>query len=366
MKKFWKLCKAWKLWQIVVPICLVVASFLILRLTRGYPWAAEFLFARGFYKYYAILWSSVTQWFPFSLMELGIVLFPFLAVFLIVWVIVHRRNWKKYLLICLWTVCIVFFWITCTCNVNYNRYPFAVIGELTVRDSSAEELYQLCLRLSKEANLLRAQLTKEDEDGAMQLMDPSIYQMSKTARSSYRDLNEEYGVFNYRTANTKPIFFSHLMSYTDLVGVYCPITMETNVNTDVADYSIPSTMCHELAHFFGFMREDEANFIGYLACIHSDSIEFRYSGTMLALIHAGNKLSEVDMDAYNQLWQQYSEGLVRDLKQNSEYWKQFQQSTVREVSTSINDAYLKANHQTDGVRSYGRMVDLLLAYYREE
>ena len=72
------------------------------------------------------------------------------------------------------------------------------------------------------------------------------------------------------------------------------------------------------------------------------------------------------MDAYNQLWQQYSEGLVRDLKQNSEYWKQFQQSTVREVSTSINDAYLKANHQTDGVRSYGRMVDLLLAYYREE
>lgn len=350
----------------MVPICLVVSSFLILRLTREYPWAAEFLFARGFYKYYAILWSSVTQWVPFSLMELGIVLFPFLAVFLIVWVIVHRRNWKKYLLICLWTVCIVFFWITCTCNVNYNRYPFAVIGELTVRDSSAEELYQLCLRLSKEANLLRAQLTKEDEDGAMQLMDPSIYQMSKTARSSYRDLNEEYGVFNYRTANTKPIFFSHLMSYTDLVGVYCPITMETNVNTDVADYSIPSTMCHELAHFFGFMREDEANFIGYLACIHSDSIEFRYSGTMLALIHAGNKLSEVDMDAYNQLWQQYSEGLVRDLKQNSEYWKQFQQSTVREVSTSINDAYLKANHQTDGVRSYGRMVDLLLAYYREE
>ena len=32
----------------------------------------------------------------------------------------------------------------------------------------------------------------------------------------------------------------------------------------------------------------------------------------------------------------------------------------------MNDAYLKANGQKNGLRSYGRMVDLLLAYYRDE
>ncbi|HPE16562.1 MAG TPA: DUF3810 family protein, partial [Oscillospiraceae bacterium] len=32
----------------------------------------------------------------------------------------------------------------------------------------------------------------------------------------------------------------------------------------------------------------------------------------------------------------------------------------------MNDAYLKANAQRDGVKSYGRMVDLLLAEYRDE
>ena len=31
----------------------------------------------------------------------------------------------------------------------------------------------------------------------------------------------------------------------------------------------------------------------------------------------------------------------------------------------MNDAYLRLNQQEDGVQSYGRMVDLLLAYYRE-
>ena len=36
---------------------------------------------------------------------------------------------------------------------------------------------------------------------------------------------------------------------------------------------------------------------------------------------------------------------------------------VAEVSTQINDSYLKAHSQEDGVRTYGRMVDLMLAYY---
>lgn len=358
--------KLHNIWKIMIPLFLTAASFFLLGITRRYPWAAEYIFARGIYKYYAILWSSITQIFPFSLMELGIVLSPFAAVFLIVWFVRHRKDLRRYLLLVLWAASIVLLWLTVTCNINYSRYSFAVVGGLAVRDSGKEELYRLCMRLAEEANALRAQLEREDDYGAMELSEHSVRQMSKTARRAYQSLNEEYGVFDYRTADTKPIFFSRLMSYTDLVGVYCPITMETNVNTDVADYSIPSTMCHELAHFFGYMREDEANFIGYLACMHSDSVEFRYSGTVLALIHAGNQLSDVDMEAYNELWSTYSEGLVRDLGQNSEYWKQFQETAVSEVSTSINDAYLKANHQTDGVKSYGRMVDLLLAYYREE
>lgn len=355
-----------KAWKVVTPLVLLAVSFFILKITEINPAVAEYGFARGFYKYYAIIWSGVTQWAPFSLMELGIVLSPFLAVFLLIWMMIHRKRWKRFLLGALWIGSIVFFWLTCTCNVNYNRYPFAQLAGLTVRDSDARELYQLCLSLAADANELRAQLTREDEDGALELENSSVAELSKTARAAYQSLNESYGIFDYRTAVSKPVFFSHLMSYTDLVGVYCPITMETNINTDVADYSIPSTICHELAHFYGFMREDEANFIGYLASVQSDSLEFRYSGTMLALIHAGNQLADVDMEAYNALWATYSDGLVRDLKQNSEYWKQFRETVVSEVATAMNDVYLKANHQSDGVRSYGRMVDLLLAFYREK
>ena len=35
------------------------------------------------------------------------------------------------------------------------------------------------------------------------------------------------------------------------------------------------------------------------------------------------------------------------------------------MSNQMNDVYLKANSQEDGVKSYGRMVDLMLEYYRD-
>ena len=36
---------------------------------------------------------------------------------------------------------------------------------------------------------------------------------------------------------------------------------------------------------------------------------------------------------------------------------------VEEAFDSINDSYLKFNLQENGVKSYGMMVDLMLAYY---
>ena len=122
-------------------------------------------------------------------------------------------------------------------------------------------------------------------------------------------------------------------------------------------------MCHELSHLRGFMREDEANFIGYLAFRQSESAEFQYSGVMLALVHSMNSLYSVDQDAFFALAQQYSPGVAMDFQYNNLYWQQFE-GAVAEVSSKVNDSYLKANFQSDGVQSYGRMVDLLLADYR--
>ena len=57
--------------------------------------------------------------------------------------------------------------------------------------------------------------------------------------------------------------------------------------------------------------------------------------------------------------------MLTDLQAQSEYWKQFE-TPVAAAASSINDSYLKINRQQEGVRSYGRVADLIIAYYFDE
>lgn len=252
---------------------------------------------------------------------------------------------------------------TLLCGLNYHRLSFAAISGLDVRPSATEELADACTELVLRANELRAGLAENDE-GVMVMANGSYYDTSAFAQDAYRFIGAEYEVLGGFTARPKPVLASRAMSYLDITGIYMPFTFEANVNVDVPDYWIPCTMMHELAHFKGFMREDEANFVSYLACTASGDDDFDYSGTMLALIHSSNALYSADRELYWPVMEQLSEGVRRDLSANSAYWKQFE-GPVAQASSAMNDVYLKSNRQENGVKSYGRMVDLVLADYRE-
>ena len=145
--------------------------------------------------------------------------------------------------------------------------------------------------------------------------------------------------------------------------MFFPFTMESNINVDNPFSTVPWTMAHELAHQCGFMREDEANFIAYLACKESDDALMRYSGLLLAYDNATAALRKADPEAATQISAGLAPSVQRDLAERAEHWAQYE-GPVQEASNAANDAYLKANNQSDGMRSYGRMVDLLLAEQR--
>ena len=128
---------------------------------------------------------------------------------------------------------------------------------------------------------------------------------------------------------------------------------------------LAATAAHEAAHLRGFAREDEANFIAYQVCMESEEVYVRYSGTMLALIYAGNALAKLNMEMYSELYATYSKGVRADLTAYRKSWEPYK-GEAAEIHNKVNDAYLKANNQTDGVQSYGRMVDLLIAEYEKE
>ena len=105
--------------------------------------------------------------------------------------------------------------------------------------------------------------------------------------------------------------------------------------------------------------------MGYLACMASNDAELQYSAVILALINCGNQVYAWDKQTYTEIFQTYSEKVKRDLSAYNAYWKAYE-GPVEEMMTQVNDSYLKHNQQQSGVKSYGEMVDLLLAWYAKQ
>lgn len=348
-------------------LCFPVSAVLSL-LAWNVPGFAEW-YATHPYAVLSRIGNFLSGLLPFSAAELLVVVCPIaVLVWLIRQVVLAVRSpgnrarsalGSALRLLCAGGIVLLLF--TLNCGINYSRATFAETCGLPVQDSSVEELETLCVSLTEKLNELRP-LVAEDGDGVMELSS-SFAALGDDAREAFDTLSEEYPLLTGGYGRPKEVLLSRLMSWCNITGVFFPFTFEANVNSDVPDYSIPSTMCHELSHLRGFMREDEANFIGYLACCRSENADLRYSGYMLAFIHANNALYAADRESASAIYSRLAPAVQLDLAANSAYWKQFE-GPVAEASTAVNNAYLQASGQEQGVQSYGRMVDLLLAEQR--
>lgn len=243
------------------------------------------------------------------------------------------------------------------CGINYHRNCFAESIGLKADTYTVDELKGVCMELTERVNTYAGQVER-DADGVMVLSGNE----REEAVAAMERLGEKWDVLAGYYPKPKPLAFSAFLSVQDLTGIYSPFTVEANYNQDMTPYNIPFTACHELSHLRGFMQEEEANFIAWLACKDAPETELQYSGSMLAWIHCMNVLYEEDRAAWSEIREILSEEADVDLRENSKFWDKWD-GAVAEVSEQINDNYLKANGQKDGVQSYGRMADLVVAYY---
>lgn len=310
------------------------------------------------------IFARISGIFPFSVSEAGLY-------FLLCFILFCLIRWFKKPLFLLNGACFIaallFFLFTVNCGINYYRNSFSYEAGFVVRSHSIDELYALCSDLVDNVNENVPQETDTPPSDAGNLSYfqnfPYLQKMGKEGQKAMKGLADQYPQFKSWYPYPKPLINPRLLSVQQLTGIYSPFTIEANYNSEIPDYNIPHTICHELSHLQGYMREDEANFIGYLACIGSDAEAFQYSGYLTGWVYAGNALAKADFEGYCRLYEQLDPQAIEDLGENNRFWDQFE-GTVAEVSTKVNDTYLKAHSQTDGVKSYGRMVDLMLVYYR--
>ena len=303
---------------------------------------------------------------PFSVSEIGIyILILALLITLIRMIVksVHSHTlqalpgWLSGVLL---AVGILAFLYTACCGINYHRKSFSEEEGIVTYEYSADELKEICIWLTEEINV-RADDVGRDENGILEL-EASEREGGIEAMQS---LAEEFPVLEGYYPQPKALIISEILSYQGLTGIYLPFTVEANYNGDMPAYDKPFTVCHELSHLRGFMEEQEANFIAFLACISSERADFQYSGYLSGWVYCMNALYRADYESWQAVRGLLDEAAEPDLTANNEFWDRYE-GTISETAERINDTYLKANGQADGVKSYNRMVDLIVAYFGNE
>lgn len=345
-----------RLWVIV----LLPLGLIIIGAARQSSAFCEF-YANTVYPFMSGALNYLFSMTDISVAQIIIVAFAvFLAFYTLVTIlslIFRPQRLKKLLSYAINLVCIfsiVFFLFSVTCGINYYRPSFAEEEGIKVEEYTSSELEGLFNDLVSRLNA-----AKKDFNGSHR----NFKENAALAEEYIKALAEKYPSLSGDYGPPKPVNFFGWMSYTNITGFFFPFTYEANVNDSAPAVSLPATMCHELAHLRGHMREDEANYIAYLACVESGNSEFVYSGLMLAYSHTASALYAEDPEAYSKAAANLDGDVKKDLADKREYWQKYE-GAVADISDTVNDVYLKANNSKDGVKSYGRMVDLLLAEYR--
>lgn len=250
------------------------------------------------------------------------------------------------------------------CGINYRSVPFSEKSGLAeaVRANAESGGYDK-RALTELCAYIAERLKEADENRPETASYGTETEIGEEARKAMEGLGEEYPALSGYYPMPKPLVTSRIFSEQQVTGIYLPFFVEAAWNRDIPGYNRPFTACHELSHLRGFMREDEANFIAFLACIRSDNAAFARSGWLEGWVYAGNALAAEDPEAFSALYGEIPESMKKELAENNEYWDRFR-GRAAEVHEKVNDAYLRAGGQEEGVKSYGRIVDLMLAYAR--
>ena len=288
------------------------------------PSTVEAWYSRGVYAAVQPFWSRLTGAVPFSLAE---VLLPLAVLAGLALFFFTPKAWLYNLA----GVSVLVAWFVFGWGLNYQRQPWAASNGLEVRGGTMAELTVLA-----EALVARANLTRPEAPASWKALVPPA----------------------------KGALSSPLLSWLGIAGIYLPWFSEPLVNTGPPAWQLPFTAAHEAAHQQGWAREDEANFLAWKTLQDHPESAAQYAAALGALPYVAGALVSVGPEGVL-AWQKVSASLEPAVKadwQANQQWWQAYQGPVQRVAQAVNDTYLKSQGQSDGVRSYGRMVDLLLAW----
>ncbi len=191
-----------------------------------------------------------------------------------------------------------------------NRYAPSVAESMrleTRTDYSVKQLRNAASYYRDGANRAAEEVSR-DYKGLFRAADFDT--LGEELGSGMRNMVRTSYVFGGSTVAPKRL--KYLTRY-NIPSVYCCLTGECCINPDMEDTAMPFLMSSEAARRMSIARDGDAEFVGILACIASDSRDYNYSGYFMAYRFCMQALTELDPEAADAVAEKESDALRADL-----------------------------------------------------
>lgn len=345
-------------------------------------------------------YARLTSLVPFSVGEIMLVLAVLITLFGIgfavlnlLWKNKYKNGVKRFGIMYAWLVLAVSYIMTLNCSILYHASSFSekymgcdetkkdkgtlivdasndAVARVRTNGYSKREIALLRDFIVERCNTLSQEVAR-DENGEP-YYDGNLVEAS---RDAMRTLGADYGQLSGFYVTPKYLTCSEFFSQQYIMGYYFPFSLEANINSVMYVTNVAPTVCHELAHTKGFIDEDDANMIGFLACIRSEDPFLQYCGYLSVLSYVNSDFYESinkDKAAYRS-HVRISDTVAGDnIFLTKEDWQAVEKKavvkteTVKKVSNTFTETTLKLNGVEEGMQQYHKVVELLLAYYDGE
>jgi hypothetical protein len=346
-------------------VLLIILTILI-KWASWYPGWVERNYSQGVYPVISRVQRFLFGWVPFSVGDLFyafLVIMILYKMFKFFKLLFKKKLNRRYFIVALQQGIFIFLFLYVFFNLlwglNYSRKGIAHQLDLDVKPYTLPDLDTLAGVMQSRVNYYAGFVTESQRD--------SFNKKSRLFNSAFEAFDEvakTYPFLTYRSKSVKPSLFSLLGNYLGFQGYYNPFSGEGQVNTTVPRFLEPFVTTHEMAHQLGYGKENEANFVGFLACRSYNSNAFRYSAYYDMYNYSLGEIARRDTALAKTYLSGSHPQVIKDQKEFRDFYRRFK-NPVEPIVMWGYGQFLKANNQPAGKRSYNEVVAWLIAYYKK-
>jgi hypothetical protein len=243
---------------------------------------------------------------------------------------------------------VVYLWFLFAWGLNYARPPLESMVPYDASRITPAAVRLLAEHAVREANRTYAAGHAAGFPGLHDRPSPLIDALHEVERELGRRGPTHF-------AQPKTSWLSPFFRASGVSGMLAPFYLETLLNPDLTGPERPAVLAHEWAHLSGYAPESDASYVGILAALRAGPAA-EYSVWLDLVSEAANQLQPVTQRL---VLEKLEAGPRRDQAAIRERLKALVQPVER-VAWSAYDQMLKSQGVEEGVRSYSRVIQLLI------